>query len=274
MITLFPADNLTVLKTFEADKFDLIYLDPPFNTGHKQNKTTLSVKQSDGKTQDRAGFGDRRYTTTEVSKIAYEDNFENYTEFLFPRVEELKRVLKPTGSILLHCDSNESHYIKIFLDRLFGRENFRNEIIWHWDYGAKSKNYWPKKHNSIFWYTKSDQYHFDIYRSDRLDYMAPGLVGPEKAKEGKLPTDTWFISIVGTNSLEKTGYPTQKPLKLLRRLINCHSKPGDLLLDPFAGSGSFGDAAQELNRDCYLIENNPPAIEIIRKRLLCEISPI
>lgn len=258
MINVFQQDNLDWLKAQDNNKYDLIYLDPPFNTGHAQVKRT---------TQGRAGFSTKRYDVVELAKMEYQDDFEDYYSFLFPRLEELYRVLKETGSILVHLDQNESHYVKIFLDKLFGRENFRNELIWTWDYGAKSKQYWPRKHSSIFWYTKSENYTFDIRASDRLPYMAPGLVGPEKAERGKLLTDTWFISIVGTNSLERTNYPTQKPLKLIRRLVSCHSKENDLLLDPFAGSGTFGVAAKELNRNCDLVDSNPEAIQIIEQRL-------
>jgi site-specific DNA-methyltransferase (adenine-specific) len=259
MINVYNRDCLGMLKNVGKDEtYDLIYLDPPFNTGHSQVKRT---------TQGRAGFSEKRYDVVELAKMEYNDKFEDYYGFLFPVLEELYRVLKQTGSILVHLDQNESHYAKIFLDQLFGRENFRNELIWTWDYGAKSKRYWPKKHSSIFWYTKSDEYYFDIQSSDRLPYMAPGLVTAEKLAQGKLPTDTWFISIVGTNSVERTNYPTQKPLKLIRRLVNCHSKEGDRLLDPFAGSGTFGVAAKELNRNCDLIDVNPEAVQIINERL-------
>jgi len=258
MVNVIEKDNLDWLKEQPDNKYDLIYLDPPFNTGKTQVKRT---------TQGRAGFSTKRYDVVELAKMEYQDSFQDYYGFLFPRLEELYRVLKETGSILVHLDTNEVHYVKIFLDMMFGRDQFRNNIIWTWDFGAKSKQYWPRKSNHILWYTKTDDYYFDIEASDRLPYIAPKLVGAEKADMGKLPTDTWFGSIVGTMSKEKTNYPTQKPQWLMERLVACHSKEKDLLLDPFAGSGSFGVAAIRLNRDCDLIDNNPEAIEIINKRV-------
>ena len=258
MINVYNNSALDRLKVTPDNTYDLIYLDPPFNTGHSQIKRT---------TKGRAGFSQKRYDVVELARMEYDDNYEDYGGFLFPVLEELYRVLKETGSILVHLDQNEVHYVKIFLDNLFGRENFRNEIIWSWDYGAKAKKYWPKKHNNILFYSKSENYTFDIEASDRLPYMAPLLVGQEKAERGKLPTDTMFVSIVGTNSKERTNYPTQKPLALLRRLVAVHSKENDNLLDPFAGSGSFGVAAKELNRNCDLIDISVEACLIANTRI-------
>lgn len=235
-------DNLTLMKKFEDEKFDLIYTDPPFNTGRTQQR---------GK-----------------SKFSYEDSFTDYMSFLVPRLEEAYRVLSPTGSFFLHLDYREVHYAKIALDNIFGRNSFQNEIIWAYDYGARSKKKWSAKHDNILWYTKNPkEYTFNYDAMERIPYMAPGLVGPEKAARGKTPTDVWWHTIVSPNSKEKTGYPTQKPLGILKRIIEIHSNPGDLLLDFFAGSGSFGEAAISLERDVVLIDASEDAIEVMTKRL-------
>ena len=200
--------------------------------------------------------------------------------FLRPRLEEAYRLLKPHGSIYFHIDYREAHYCKILLDRIFGRNSFVNEIIWAYDYGGRSKSRWPAKHDTILYYVKDPKkYIFNTSEIDREDYMAPGLVGPEKAKKGKLPTDTWFFSYVGkkntdtwwqtivpTTSKEKVGYPTQKPIKLIDRIIKASSLPGNVVLDFFAGSGTIGASCLELNREFILIDNNEAALEVMAKR--------
>jgi site-specific DNA-methyltransferase (adenine-specific) len=176
--------------------------------------------------------------------------------------------LKPNGSIYFHIDYREVHYCKLLLDSIFGRDCFLNEIIWAYDYGARSKTKWPAKHDNILWYCKNpDDYIFNYGQLDRIPYMAPGLVGPEKAALGKTPTDTWWHTIVSPNGKEKTGYPTQKPLAIIKRIISASSNPGDVVLDFFAGSGTVGEAASSLGRDFILVDNNPEAIEVMRKRL-------
>ncbi|MCX8051185.1 MAG: site-specific DNA-methyltransferase [Chlorobi bacterium] len=263
--TIVLADNLDVLRTISSDSVDLIYIDPPFNTGKQQQRVQLRTEADpDG---DRIGFGDKRYRTTVVARHAYEDSFDDYLEFLRPRLEEARRILAPHGSLYLHCDYREAHYIKILLDRIFGRDAFINEIIWAYDYGGRSKRRWPAKHDTIFFYAKDpDRYFFDADAVERIPYMAPDLVGPEKAARGKLPTDVWWHTIVPTNSREKTGYPTQKPLGILRRIIQASSRPGDLVLDFFAGSGTTGYAAWELGRRFLLVDNNPDALAIMAQR--------
>ena len=264
-LKIYFGDNLEWLPSLPDASIDLIYIDPPFNTGRTQARRSLkTVRDENG---DRTGFGNHRYSTVETGSSSYSDSFEDYPGFLEPRLIEAKRILKPDGSLFFHIDYREGHYCKILLDRIFGRESFMNEIVWAYDYGARSKSRWPAKHDNIFWYAVNpDRYTFNYGDMDRLPYMAPGLVGKEKAARGKTPTDVWWHTIVSPNGREKTGYPTQKPLGILRRIIKIHSNPGDLLCDFFAGSGSFGEAAMELGRNCILMDNNSQALETMRER--------
>jgi site-specific DNA-methyltransferase (adenine-specific) len=259
------ADNLDVLRKLPSNSVQLIYIDPPFNTGKTQTRKRLKVSRSEQ--GDRIGFQGHRYKSEIVEEMSYEDKFEDYLSFLEPRLREAHRILAPNGSLYFHIDYREAHYCKILLDEIFGRESFLNEIIWAYDYGGRPKDRWPAKHDNIFFYAKEPGKHiFNIDEIERIPYMAPGLVGPEKAARGKLPTDVWWHTIVPTNSREKTGYPTQKPLGILRRIIQASSRPGDLVLDFFAGSGTTGAAALELGRRFILVDNNPEAIQVMRKR--------
>jgi site-specific DNA-methyltransferase (adenine-specific) len=263
--TIVFGDNLETLKTLYDGSVDLIYIDPPFNTGKQQARTQILVeKDAQG---DRVGFGGNRYQTTVVGERAYRDNFDNYLGFLEPRLQEAYRVLSPAGSFYFHIDYREVHYCKILLDEIFGRDAFINEIIWAYDYGGRAKTRWPAKHDNILFYVKDpEHYTFNWDEVERIPYMAPGLVGKEKAARGKFPTDTWWHTIVGTNSKEKTGYPTQKPAGVLRRIISASSNPGDLVLDFFAGSGTVGEVCFELGRAFMLVDNNPQAIAVMQTR--------
>lgn len=262
---IYNSDNLTVLKSLDSELVDLIYIDPPFNTGKQQSRKQISVeKTSKG---DRTGFGGNRYQTTVVGEKAYRDYFDDYLGFLEPRLIEAYRVLKPNGSLYFHIDYREVHYCKILLDEIFGRDSFINEIIWAYDFGGRSKTRWPAKHDNILFYVKDPKnYTFNRDEVDRIPYMAPGLVGKKKAKRGKFPTDTWWHTIVGTNSKEKTGYPTQKPVGVLRRIVAASSIPGDLVMDFFAGSGTVGEVCLELGRHFILVDNNPQAIDVMQRR--------
>jgi site-specific DNA-methyltransferase (adenine-specific) len=264
-LTIYFGDNLPVLHELPAESVDLIYIDPPFNTGKVQSRTHLStIRDENG---DRTGFQGRRYRTIKLGKKEYPDIFDDYLAFLEPRLEQAFRVLKANGSLFFHIDYREVHYAKVLLDSIFGRDSFLNELIWAYDYGARSKTKWPPKHDNILWYAKtSTDYQFHLDECDRIPYMAPGLVGPEKAANGKTPTDTWWHTIVSPNGHEKTGYPTQKPRGVLDRIVKVHSRPDDLLLDFFAGSGSFGEAAIELGRKCILVDNNEDALRVMEKR--------
>jgi site-specific DNA-methyltransferase (adenine-specific) len=265
--TVYFGDNLKLLKTLPDNSIDLIYIDPPFNTGKVQaRKRFRTVRTQDGE-GDRIGFGGNSYQTEVLGEGEYNDVFGDFEAFLRPRLKEAYRVLKPDGSFYFHIDYREAHYCKITLDQIFGRENFINEIIWAYDFGGRAKDRWPAKHDTIFFYAKDDQnYTFNLDDIDRIPYMAPGLVGPEKAAKGKLPTDTWWHTIVGTNSREKTGYPTQKPVGILERIVRASSDPGDLVLDFFAGSGTTGQACLNLGRKFILCDSNPQAIEVMKIR--------
>ena len=259
------ADNLSVLQSMPEACIDLIYIDPPFNTGKQQTRLHLKTEQSE--TGDRTGFQGRRYQTVKLGSRSYTDMYDDYLAFLEPRLQQAHRVLKPHGSLYFHIDYREVHYCKVLLDQVFGRECFINEIIWAYDYGARTRKKWPPKHDNILWYAKDpQQYTFNYDAIDRIPYLSPGLVGPEKAARGKTPTDTWWHTIVPTNGTEKTGYPTQKPLGIIRRIITASSNPGDMVMDFFAGSGTVGAVCLELGRNFILVDNNPQAFEVIKKR--------
>jgi site-specific DNA-methyltransferase (adenine-specific) len=263
--TIYFADNLPVLQSLSDGSIDLIYIDPPFNTGRVQARTQIRTERSEK--GDRTGFGGKRYETLKVGSKSYADLFDDYLAFLEPRLVEARRVLKPDGSLYFHIDYREVHYCKILLDEIFGRESFLNEIIWAYDYGGRTKKKWPPKHDNILWYAKNPRrYTYNVDAIERIPYMAPGLVGPEKAARGKLPTDTWWNTIVATNGKEKTGYPTQKPLAIIQRIILASSNPGDVVLDFFAGSGTVGEMCLKLGRQFILVDNNPEAIEVMKKR--------
>ena len=264
-------ENLDVLKSMPDAHVDLIYIDPPFNTGKAQSRKQITVEKDEA--GDRVGFGGNRYQTTVVGERAYRDHFDDYLGFLEPRLQEAFRILKPTGSLYFHIDYREVHYCKILLDEIFSRDCFINEIIWAYDFGGRSKSRWPAKHDNILYYVKDPKnYTFNRDEVDRIPYMAPGLVGKEKAKRGKFPTDTWWHTIVGTNSKEKTGYPTQKPVGVLKRIVAASSKPGDLVMDFFAGSGTIGEVCLALDRKFILVENNPQALAVMKKRFEGEDS--
>ncbi len=268
---IFFGDNLQVLKSLEGESVDLIYIDPPFNTGKQQSRKQIRVEKDEN--GDRVGFGGKRYQTEVIAERAYRDYFDDYLGFLEPRLQEAYRILKPNGSLYFHIDYREVHYCKVLLDEIFGRESFLNEIIWAYDFGGRSKTRWPAKHDNILYYVKDpEHYTFNRDEVDRIPYMAPGLVGKKKAEAGKFPTDTWWHTIVGTNSKEKTGYPTQKPVGVLRRIVSASSNSGDLVLDFFAGSGTIGDVCLDLDRQFILVDNNPQAITVMQKRFSGEDS--
>lgn len=267
LTTLVTGENLDWLEKQSDGSFDLIYIDPPFNTGKKQSRATTVASTGSGKGY--VGFGGRRYDRHSVGpSMSYEDKFDDFIEeFLAPRLREAHRLLSPQGSLFLHLDPRESHYAKVFLDGLFGRASFRNEIIWSYDYGARARDRWSSKHDTILWYSKDPKvWTFNYDAIDRIPYMAPGLVGEEKAARGKTPTDVWWNTIVSPTGKEKTGYPTQKPLAIMERIVLVHSNPDDRLLDFFAGSGSFGHAAARNGRQCVLVDKNREARDTILRR--------
>jgi site-specific DNA-methyltransferase (adenine-specific) len=270
---IYLGDNLDLLAQLPDDAFTLVYLDPPFNTGRAQRRLTLATaRDAEG---DRTGFGGRRYRTELVDRCSYDDRHDDYLAFVEPRLREVRRVLNGRGTLYFHIDYREAHYCKILLDDIFGRDAFLNEIIWAYDYGARTKRRWPAKHDTILVYVKDPRsYHFDSAAVDREPYMAPGLVTAEKAARGKLPTDVWWHTIVSPTGREKTGYPTQKPLGVLRRIVQASSAHGDWCLDAFAGSGTLGAATLELERQVVLCDASPEAVEVMRRRLALPVFDV
>ena len=253
------------MRSLESESIDLIYIDPPFNTGKAQTLTRLqTVADQDG---DRTGFQGRRYRTVKLGSTSYLDIHDDYLTFLEPRFEEMKRLLRPTGTLYFHIDYREVHYCKVLLDHIFGRDCFLNEVIWAYDYGARTTKKWPPKHDNILVYVRDPEaYYFDAEAVERIPYMAPGLVGPDKADRGKLPTDTWWHTIVPTAGKERTGYPNQKPLGILRRVVQASCPPGGLVADFFAGSGTTGAVAHELGRRFLMVDSNPEAARVMAER--------
>ncbi len=269
---LIHGNNLDAIAALPDSGFTVVYLDPPFNTGRSQQRqSTTSVRSETGSV---IGFKGQRYERIRGDLLAYDDEFDDYWSFLEPRLAEAWRLLADDGTLYLHLDYREAHYAKVLLDALFGRECFLNEIIWAYDYGAKSKSRWPTKHDTILVYVKNPKrYYFDSETVDREPYMAPGLVTPEKAARGKLPTDVWWHTIVSPTGKEKTGYPTQKPEGILRRIIQASSRKGDWVLDFFAGSGTTGAVAGALGRRFMLVDESAEAISVIRGRLSAASIP-
>ncbi|HLH64273.1 MAG TPA: site-specific DNA-methyltransferase [Solirubrobacteraceae bacterium] len=259
-------DNLAALARLPDGAFDLVYMDPPFNTGRARRLDSVACTADERAA--RVGFGGRRYRSRLLSSLSFEDGFQDYLGFLAPRIEHARRLLAAHGTLYFHIDYREAHYCKLLLDEIFGRSAFLNEIVWAYDYGAKPRRRWPAKHDTILVYVRTPgAHHFDADAVEREPYMAPGLVGPEKAARGKRPTDVWFHTIVPTSSAERTGYPTQKPVGVVRRLVAASSRPGGWCLDPFAGSGTLGAVCLELGRRFVLVDDSPAAIEVIRRRL-------
>lgn len=266
MPKIIHGDNLQALQEMADYSVHLIYIDPPFNTGKEQRRERLRTTRDEA--GDRTGFKGQRYRTESIGEQAFPDDFADYIEFLGLRMREACRVLAANGSLFMHVDYREVHYCKVMLDSIFGRKSFINEIIWAYDYGARSKKRWPTKHDNILWYAKNPaHYTFNYDEIDRIPYLAPGLVGVEKAARGKTPTDVWWQTIVPTNGTERTGYPTQKPLAILERIIRVHSNPGEVVLDFFAGSGTTGEAAAKLGRDFILVDVSAEAVAVMAKRL-------
>jgi site-specific DNA-methyltransferase (adenine-specific) len=267
MIDIHYGDNLPLLRSMPDASFDLIYIDPPFNTGKVQARTRIRAVR-DEQAGDRRGYAGRRYRTIKLGTRSFDDAFDDFMAFLEPRLTEGHRLVKPGGSFFLHIDYREVHYCKLLLDAIFGRASFMNEIIWAYDYGGRTKRRWPAKHDNILWYARDPgRYTFNYDQVDRIPYLAPKLAGAEKAARGKTPTDVWWQTIVSPGGAEATGYPTQKPLRLLERIVKVHSSPGDRLLDFFAGSGTLGEAGWRHGRDVVLIDNHPEAIRVMAERL-------
>jgi len=259
------ADNLAVLRALPDASVDLVYADPPFNTGRRRRHTRLRTAQApDG---DRLGFAGRRYATTRGETRSFADRFDDHGGFLEPRLREIHRVLAPHGTLYLHLDYREAHRTRLLLDAIFGAHHFLNEIVWAYDFGGRARDRWPAKHDTILVYVREPGRHvFDRDAVEREPYMAPGLVGAEKAARGKLPTDVWWHTIVPTSGAERTGYPAQKPLGILRRIVAASSRPGARVLDPFAGSGTTAAACLELRRRFHLVDESLEALQVMARR--------
>lgn len=266
MKRIVQAECLTYIATLPGASFPLIYLDPPFNTRKTQKRSRIKVIQDES--GDRGGFGGKKYRAQALASPSYADAFDDFLGFLEPRLRQAHRLLSPTGSLFVHLDYREVHYVKVLLDDIFGRKSFINEIIWAYDYGGRSKSRWPAKHDTLLWYAKDPgAYTFNYGAIDRIPYMTPKMVGPEKAARGKTPTDVWWQTIVPTSGKEKTGYPTQKPLKLIERIIRVHSNPKEVVLDFFAGSGTTGEAAAKHGRGFVLVDQSKDAVAVMQTRL-------
>ncbi|HTN55413.1 MAG TPA: DNA methyltransferase [Microbacterium sp.] len=297
-VEIIEGDNLDVAASLASGSFTLVYLDPPFNTGRTQERQVVTARRANTTPENHAdtgaeaaesgepvvdlrsyepgaapgevrhGFHGHAYERVRGMLRTYDDRFDDYGDFLMPRLEEAWRLLAEDGTLYLHLDYREAHYAKVMMDAVFGRDSFLNELIWAYDYGAKSRSRWPTKHDTILVYVKNPrEYHFDSDAVDREPYMAPGLVTPEKVARGKLPTDVWWHTIVPTSGREKTGYPTQKPEGILRRIVQASSRPGDRVLDLFAGSGTTGAVASALGRDAVLVDSSPEAVRVMRRRM-------
>ncbi|KQQ62770.1 DNA methyltransferase [Microbacterium sp. Leaf320] len=299
---MLQGDNLAAAATLPSASFTLVYLDPPFNTGRAQERQVVTARRTfttqhetdaegvedpesrgsdaaaapvvlncepaTAHSEVRHGFHGHAYERVRGMLRTYDDRFDDYGAFLMPRLEEAWRLLADDGTLYLHLDYREAHYAKVMLDAVFGRDCFLNELIWAYDYGAKSRRRWPTKHDTILVYVKNPrEYVFNADDIDREPYMAPGLVTAEKAARGKLPTDVWWHTIVPTTGREKTGYPTQKPEGILRRIVRASSRPGDRVLDLFAGSGTTGAVASALGRDAVLVDDNPEAVRVMTERM-------
>ncbi|MGV2982521.1 DNA-methyltransferase [Microbacterium sp. AGC85] len=271
-VSIVQGDNLAVAQTLPSASFTLVYLDPPFNTGRAQNRQVVTARRASGEDEQageiRHGFHGHQYERVRGMLRTYDDSFDDYGDFLMPRLAQAWRLLADDGTLYLHLDYREAHYAKVMLDAVFGRDCFLNELIWAYDYGAKSRRRWPTKHDTILVYVKTPGQH--VFNSDDIDrepYMAPGLVTAEKAARGKLPTDVWWHTIVPTTGREKTGYPTQKPEGVIRRIVQASSRPGDRVLDLFAGSGTTGAVASALGRDAVLVDDNPEAVRVMTQRM-------
>jgi site-specific DNA-methyltransferase (adenine-specific) len=275
LLEIVQAENLAWLREQPPASFDLIYVDPPFNTGRRQRLRRRKSRRVEGQSGDQVGFGGQSYRSTLLDERSYGDTHGNYLGFLRERFEAAVLLLTSSASLFVHIDPRESHYVKVMLDEVLGRECFMNEIVWAYDYGGRSRRRWSPKHDVILWYARDpDDYIYNYEAIDRVPYMAPKLVGPEKARRGKTPTDVWWKTIVSPTGKERTGYPTQKPIAILERIVRVHSDPGARVLDFFAGSGTTGEAAWRNGRSAVLVDENPEAIEVMERRLGAAGAPI
>ena len=286
-------DNLEVMKRIDDESIHLIATDPPFNTG---KKFTGNAGASFGDSWSWGDMSQHWVDGLRESKPALlciidgvrrmgDDSTAAYLAFMSVRLVEMRRVLRADGSIFLHCDPNASHYLKVLMDAIFGRKCFRNEIVWFYKLPSATKKYFPKKHDLIFWYTKSEKdwtFNADDVREAYAELSVKTYArGPvvfksgHEAKQhplGRLAFDVWEIPSLRT-SKERIGYPTQKPLRLYERIIKAASKPGDVVLDPFCGSGTTLIAAEKLGRQWVGIDIHTEVENTVKSRLKHEGMP-
>ena len=288
--TLFLEDNLPVLRGLDSDSIDLIATDPPFNKGVPAFEGTTKAGQNvEFKdvwnwnddvhvewTNAISGRHPSLYAAIDAANRTAGYDMGAFLCWMGVRVLEMHRVLKPTGSLYLHCDQTASHYLKAMMDAIFGRKNFRNEIIWSYRTGGASKRYWPRKHDSILFYVKSDSYEHSPIQ-ERIFYDKKFFTQKVDA-EGNYYADVYVrdvwddIKPIISVSKERTGYPTQKPLALYKRMIQASSNPGDMVLDPFAGCATTCVAAEQLGRQWIGIDIREESGDVIRERLENEVN--
>ena len=288
--TLFLEDNLPVLRGLDSDSIDLIATDPPFNKGVPAfTGTTKAGQNVEFKdvwnwnddvhvewTNAILGKHPSLYAAIHAANKTAGYDMGAFLCWMAVRVLEMHRVLKPTGSLYLHCDQTASHYLKAMLDSIFGRKNFRNEVIWSYRTGGVSKRYWPRKHDSILFYVKSDSYEHSPIQ-ERIFYDKQFFTEKVDA-EGRYYADVYVrdvwddIKPIINVSKERTGYPTQKPLALYKRMIEASSNPGDIVLDPFAGCATTCVAAEQLGRQWIGIDIREESGDVIRERLENEVN--
>ena len=300
--TLFIADNLDVMRGMNTETVDLIYLDPPFNS-KKQYKAPIGSPAEGAEFKDIwtdedikyewhgqiAEQNEKLYQIIQASEAIYDKSMKIYLTAMAVRLFEMKRILKSTGSIYLHCDPNASHYLKLVMDSFFGKQNFRNEIVWCYRGGGVPKNDFAKKHDIILRYSKDKKVTFNV-DAVRIPYSESVLESSESRynksyrgdkvysgykpnKLGKHPEDWWTIQpLMPSDKKERTGYPTQKPLMLLKRIIEVSSNEGDVVLDPFCGCATACVAAERLGRQWIGVDISPSAEVITKLRLQEEVD--
>lgn len=253
------ADNLTFMARLPGQCCDLIYVDPPFCTGKERTR------------------GDGRHKFADH----WPGGLKAYLDFLQPRLEQMHRILKPAGSLYVHLDWRAVHYVKVLLDDIFGEGQFLNEIIWSYRTGGLSKRWFARKHDTILLYARQAGKHkFKVlragaFRTDGMNFDEQGRPYKQTRAgrlyfhpDGPALTDVWEIPFLSTVSLERTGYPTQKPEALLERIIEASSEPGDLVADFFCGSGTTAAVAKRLGRRWLTCDISPEAVRMARKRVL------
>jgi len=284
---LFYGENLEILRKFIPDNsVDLIYIDPPFHSKRNyyllENQVFTDIwKWNNISEIEFLEILENKNISNKTKNLL--KNFENFLEKnnlfaylvnLTLRISKMYRILKDSGSFYLHCDSSASHYLKLILDSIFGNQNFQNEIIWYYSAGVRGKKRWAKKHDTIFFYSKSQKWTFnwknilEPFESKMTQWRySQGKQQRKEIPQGKIPADVFEIQILNTMAKERNGYPTQKPEMLLEKIIKASSNEGETILDAYCGSGTTLVVAAKLNRNFIGIDNSETAIHVSQKRL-------